>query len=86
MTIVVTSAYSEHQVYLEGYVATNLSNDHIVSDRINEIKMYFAGDETAKVSLIKAGVSVVVYRNITNDIIPKEKILYKNNDIIIGLI
>lgn len=80
----VTSAYSERQVYLEGYMATNLPNNHIVNDRLSEIKKYLKGDEEARESLINAGVKyVVLYKNITNEEIDKFNVLYENKDIAI---
>lgn len=80
----ITSAYSERQVYLEGYVSTNLPNDHIVNDRIGVINSFFSGNLTARDSLVAKGVNyVVVYKNISDVNVDKDKVLYENEEIII---
>lgn len=83
----VTSVYSERQVYLEGYVSTNLPNDYIVDERMTLLKNYFNGDRQARKTLIEEGVDyVVVYKNISDAHIEKSNILYENKDIIIAKI
>lgn len=77
----ITSAYSERQVYFEGYVSTNLPNNHITSDRLGLIQSYYGGNMDAKRSLINEGVDyAVVFKNISDFDTTRETVLYENNE------
>ncbi|RRK32612.1 hypothetical protein EBB54_15550 [Schaedlerella arabinosiphila] len=81
----ITSAYTERQVYIEGFGSTNLPNTQLVSDRISLCQSYYCGDEETKNILVEEGVThAVVFKSKqdANIILPGE-IVYENNDIVV---
>lgn len=83
----ITSVYSERQVYLEGYISTNLPNDHIVADRLSLIRSYLGGDKLARETLRKEGVShVIIFKSISDSMPKHSRLLYENDEIAIMLL
>ena len=83
----VTSAYSEHQVYLEGSSSTILPNDHFVADRIDLISRYFKGDIFAREKLKLEGVThVIIYKSLSDIAYEESKLLYENEEIAVRTI
>jgi len=80
----VTSAYSERQVYIEGYDFTNLPNNQLVDERISLLDAYLNGEKWAKDELLSDGVShFVLYKafNTSNEYMGK--VLYENPAMVI---
>ena len=77
----ITSAYSERQVYFEGYVSTNLPNNHITSDRLGLLQSYYCGNTDAKRVLANEGADyAVVFKNISDFDTTGETVLYENDE------
>jgi len=83
----VTSAYTERQVFLEGYVSTIVPNDHFIPDRKELMKRYFSGDAAAREELKQAGVThVVVYKSLPDVVFEGGNLLFENEEIAIRTI
>lgn len=80
----VTSAYSERQVYFEGYSATNLPYAEIVDERISLLRSYFNGEIAAKEKLIEEGVThAVLFKAFGESSTNLGEKLFENADVVV---
>lgn len=80
----VTSAYSERQVYFEGWKATNIPYPEMIDERLELTSAYFQGEEWAKDKMIIEGIThAVLYKAFNSPNSHLGKILFENNAMII---
>jgi hypothetical protein len=80
----VTAAYTERQVYFEGYLATNLPYAEIVDERINLLSAYYSGKNWAKEELISAGVThAVLYKAFGSPNAQLGNVIFENSAMVV---
>lgn len=81
----VTSAYTERQIYIEGYKFSNLPYAEIVDERLELLSAFFYGEEWAKNKLItEEGVShVALYKAFKEPQDYLGNVLYENSAMVI---
>ena len=80
----VTSAYSERQVFLEGYAYANIPNKEYVNRRIEILKRFYTGDISSVIDLANEGVDyAVLFKFIEHyNVVPSGlPLVYENDDI-----